>query len=481
MGCSATVCGSRRAGARRPRPLRSPTPADDAWIIFTSGSTGKPKGVAISHASAAAFVDAEARMFLQTAPLRPGDRVLAGLSVAFDASCEEMWLAWRYGACLVPAPRSLVKAGAELGRWLVERGITVVSTVPTLAALWPPEALSRVRLLIFGGEACPPELVERLAAPGREVWNTYGPTEATVVACGAPLVPGSPVRIGLPLAGWQLAVVDAAGRPVRRGETGELVIAGAGLGRYLDPAKDAEKYRPVPALGWARAYHTGDLVSSDGAGLLFVGRADDQVKLGGRRIELGEIDTALLALPGVKAAAAAVKKTKAGGEILVGYLTVEGRAPDLAAARAVLAERLPAALVPVLALVDGIPTRTSGKVDRKMLPWPPPGQDDTASAGAGADLAGTAGWLAGLWHEVLAVPIEPDSDFFALGGTSLATATLVSRLRERYPTVAVADVYQRPNAASARRPPRRLRSRAGAHPREHPSRWTCRRRGCAPR
>ena len=147
------------------RPLRSPTPADDAWIIFTSGSTGKPKGVAISHASAAAFVDAEARMFLQTAPLRPGDRVLAGLSVAFDASCEEMWLAWRYGACLVPAPRSLVKAGAELGRWLVERGITVVSTVPTLAALWPPEALSRVRLLIFGGEACPPELVERRAAP----------------------------------------------------------------------------------------------------------------------------------------------------------------------------------------------------------------------------------------------------------------------------------------------------------------------------
>ncbi len=448
----AHVCGVLGDGVRftprgRPasRPLRSPTPADDAWIIFTSGSTGKPKGVAISHASAAAFVDAEARMFLQTAPLRPGDRVLAGLSVAFDASCEEMWLAWRYGACLVPAPRSLVKAGAELGRWLVERGITVVSTVPTLAALWPPEALSRVRLLIFGGEACPPELVERLAAPGREVWNTYGPTEATVVACGAPLVPGSPVRIGLPLAGWQLAVVDAAGRPVRRGETGELVIAGAGLGRYLDPAKDAEKYRPVPALGWARAYHTGDLVSSDGAGLLFVGRADDQVKLGGRRIELGEIDTALLALPGVKAAAAAVKKTKAGGEILVGYLTVEGRAPDLAAARAVLAERLPAALVPVLALVDGIPTRTSGKVDRKMLPWPPPGQDDTASAGAGADLAGTAGWLAGLWHEVLAVPIEPDSDFFALGGTSLATATLVSRLRERYPTVAVADVYQRPN------------------------------------
>ncbi|MBV9920304.1 MAG: non-ribosomal peptide synthetase, partial [Pseudonocardia sp.] len=446
----ADVCGVLGDGMRftprrrpAPRPMRRPMPGDDAWIIFTSGSTGKPKGVAISHASAVAFVDAEAEVFLRNAPLGPGDRVLAGLSVAFDASCEEMWLAWRYGACLVPAPRTLVKAGAELGRWLVERGVTAVSTVPTLAALWPPGALSRVRLLIFGGEACPPELVERLAAPGREIWNTYGPTEATVVACGAPLVPGGPVRIGLPLRGWQLAVVDATGNPVRRGETGELVIAGAGLGRYLDPVKDAEKYRPLPALGWQRAYHTGDLVRSDRAGLLFVGRADDQVKLGGRRIELGEIDTALLALPGVKAAAAAVKKTKAACEILVGYLAVEGAMPDLAAARAVLATRLPAALVPVLAVVDGIPTRTSGKVDRKALPWPPPGQDDVAGAGAGADLAGTAGWLARLWHEVLAVPVQHDSDFFALGGTSLATATMVSRLRERYPTIAVADVYQR--------------------------------------
>ncbi|MBL8924854.1 MAG: amino acid adenylation domain-containing protein, partial [Pseudonocardia sp.] len=435
-----------RSTAHRRVVSRRPTPDDDAWIIFTSGSTGKPKGVAISHRSAAAFVDAEADLFLRNAPLGPGDRVLAGLSVAFDASCEEMWLAWRYGACLVPAPRRIVRAGAELGPWLIERAVTVVSTVPTLAALWPSEALDRVRLLIFGGEACPPELVERLAAPDREVWNTYGPTEATVVACAAPLVPGEPVRIGLPLHGWQLAVVDPQGDPVRRGETGELVIGGAGLGRYLDRAKDAEKYRPVPALGWTRAYYSGDLVSSDEHGLLFVGRADDQVKLGGRRIELGEIDAALLALPRVTAAAAAVKKTKAGGEILVGYLAVEGDGPDLAEARAALAERLPAALVPVLAVVDTIPTRTSGKVDRKALPWPPPGQEDAAGSGAGpaADLPGTAGWLARAWHEILAVPIEEDADFFALGGNSLATATLLSVLRERHATIAISDIYQRP-------------------------------------
>ena len=197
-----------------------PTVDDDAWIIFTSGSTGVPKGVAVSHRSAAAFVDAEARLFLRSAPLGPGDRVLAGLSVAFDASCEEMWLAWRHGACLVPAPRALVRSGEDLGPWLVGHGITVVSTVPTLAALWPQDAIENVRLLIFGGEACPPELVTRLVAEGRELWNTYGPTEATVVACAALLDGEGPVRIGLPLDGWALAVVDATGNRVADGDGG---------------------------------------------------------------------------------------------------------------------------------------------------------------------------------------------------------------------------------------------------------------------
>ncbi len=252
----------------------------------------------MQHRSAAAFVDAEARIFLQDDPVGPQDRVLAGLSVAFDASCEEMWLAWRHGACLVPAPRALVRTGMDLGPWLISHGITVVSTVPTLAALWPVESLESVRLLIFGGEACPPELAERLAVEGREVWNTYGPTEATVVACAAPLGGPGPIRIGLPLDGWDLAVVDAEARPVAEGEVGELIIGGVGLARYLDPAKDAEKYAPMPSLGWTRAYRSGDLVRYEAEGLIFQGRADEQVKLGGRRIELGEIDAALQSLAG---------------------------------------------------------------------------------------------------------------------------------------------------------------------------------------
>ncbi|UFS97804.1 Pls/PosA family non-ribosomal peptide synthetase [Nocardia huaxiensis] len=423
----------------------APTPADDAWIIFTSGSTGTPKGVAVTHRNAAAFVDAEARLFLQGEPIGPGDRVLAGLSVAFDASCEEMWLAWRHGACLVPAPRALVRTGADLGPWLVRREISIVSTVPTLAATWPAEALDSVRLLIFGGEAVPPELAERLAGGAdseREVWNTYGPTEATVVACAALLDGSFPVRIGLPLDGWDLTVVDAAGNPVGEGESGELVIGGVGLARYLDPAKDAEKYAPLPSLGWERAYRSGDLVRNDSAGLVFLGRADDQIKLGGRRIELGEIDNALQHLPGVTGAAAAIRSTKAGNKILVGYLTGPDADYDLAKARAILGEELPAPLVPRLAVVAELPTRTSGKVDRDALPWPLP---KAAVAEAETGLSDTEQWVAGLWDSILGAEVDdPKADFFDQGGGSLAAAQLVTALRERNPRITVADLYDHP-------------------------------------
>ncbi len=417
----------------------APTVDDDAWIIFTSGSTGVPKGVAVTHRSAAAFVDAEARLFLQHAPLGPGDRVLAGLSVAFDASCEEMWLAWRHGACLVPAPRALVRSGEDLGPWLVGHGITVVSTVPTLAALWPHDAVENVRLLIFGGEACPPELAARLVGEGRELWNTYGPTEATVVACAALLDGTDPVRIGLPLDGWALAVVDAAGQSVPEGEVGELIIGGVGLARYLDPAKDAEKYAPMPNLGWRRAYRSGDLVRADPAGLVFQGRVDDQVKIGGRRIELGEVEAALQALSDVTAATVAVQKTDAGVALLVGYV-VPGDGFDRRIARTQLAESLPAPLIPLLAVVDDLPVRTSGKVDRAALPWPLTDQD-----AADSHLTGTAAWLAEQWFAVLGTrPAEESADFFELGGGSLAAAQLVSRIRARAPEFTMADVYDLP-------------------------------------
>ena len=398
-----------------------------------------PKGVAVSHRSAAAFVDAEARLFLRSAPLGPGDRVLAGLSVAFDASCEEMWLAWRHGACLVPAPRALVRSGEDLGPWLVGHGITVVSTVPTLAALWPQDAIENVRLLIFGGEACPPELVARLVADGRELWNTYGPTEATVVACAALLDGEGPVRIGLPLEGWALAVVDATGNRVADGAVGELIIGGVGLARYLDPVKDAEKYAPMPSLGWDRAYRSGDLVRLDPVGLLFQGRADDQVKVGGRRIELGEVETALQSLSAVSAAAVVVQRSEAGIPLLVGYV-VPAEGFDRQSARAELAHTLPAPLIPLLAVVDDLPVRTSGKVDKASLPWPL-----TDTDAAHSNLSGTAAWLAEQWVAVLGIrPADEDADFFQLGGGSLAAAQLVSRIRTRAPEFTMTDVYDLP-------------------------------------
>lgn len=426
-------------GPRPPRDRARPGPDDDAWVIFTSGSTGTPKGVAVTHRNAAAFVDAESRLFLQAAPLGPDDRVMAGLSVAFDASCEEMWLAWRYGACLVPAPRALVKSGADVGGWLAANRVTVVSTVPTLVSLWPDEALTQVRLLILGGEACAPELAARLVDPTREVWNTYGPTEATVVACGAQLTADGPVRIGLPLDGWDLAVVDADGRLVAEGEIGELIIGGVGLARYLDPLKDAEKYAPMPTLGWTRAYRSGDLVVSEAAGLRFGGRADDQVKVGGRRIELGEIDAALLGLPGVVSAAAAVRRTRTGNQLLVGYLTVDEKY-DAAASTTSLREQMPAAMVPRLVVVDDIPTRTSGKVDRDALPWPPPAEQAPAIG-----LEGTAELVASLWSDLLgATPSDRAANFFDLGGGSLTAAQMVTLLRRTHPEVAVGDVYDHP-------------------------------------
>lgn len=410
----------------------------DAWIIFTSGSTGKPKGVAVTHRNAAAFVDAEAEMFLQDEPLAPGDRVLAGLSVAFDASCEEMWLAWRHGACLVPAPRALVRSGVDLGPWLVSRSVTAVSTVPTLAGLWPDEALDAVRLLIFGGEACPPELAARLATDSRELWNTYGPTEATVVACGTTMDGVRPVSIGTPLRGWDLAVVDENNQPVGWGETGELIIGGVGLARYLDPEKDAEKFAPMPELGWERAYRSGDHVRLEEDGLYFVGRIDDQVKIGGRRIELGEVDAALSALPGVRSSTVVVQTTGGGDKVLVGYVSTEGNVEDFDQQRALdqLRDSMPAAMVPRLCALDELPVTTSGKVDKKALPWPLP-----SSGNAEFDNP-TQQWLAGLFADALGTAVtSPDADFFNLGGTSLGAATLISRVRQEVPTVSVRDLY----------------------------------------
>ncbi|MGY1821839.1 Pls/PosA family non-ribosomal peptide synthetase [Geodermatophilus sp. SYSU D00079] len=429
------------------RAAGHPGPDDDAWVIFTSGTTGTPKGVAVTHRSAAAFVDAEARLFLQGDPLGPGDRVLAGLSVAFDASCEEMWLAWRSGACLVPAPRAVVKTGPELCGWLADRRVTVVSTVPTLASMWPVSLLGGIRLLVLGGEACPPDLADRLAQACGEVWNTYGPTETTVVASAARLLPGTPVRIGLPLAGWDLAVVDpASGDPLPWGETGELVIGGVGVARYLDPEKDAARFRPLPALGWDRAYRSGDLVQADPGGLRYVGRADSQVKIRGYRIELAEVESALGALPGVAQAVVGTHEPQPGLVELVGYYTRADSGPPLdePAVLDALRGRLPAHMVPAhLECLERIPTTLSGKTDRAALP--PPSRRALAGAAPATPVEGA---LARALAEVLGVDSVPvDAHLFdQLQANSLVVAHLVARARDLdgLPPLSTRAVYSHP-------------------------------------
>lgn len=407
----------------------------DAWIIFTSGTTGTPKGVAVTHRSAHAFVRAEQDLWEVT----PTDRVLAGLSVSFDASCEEMWLAWANGAALVPAPRQVVRSGPDLGAWMVQHEVTVASTVPTLASFWGAEVLDTIRLLILGGEVLPQPLADRLSQ-SCEVWNTYGPTEATVVTTASRVHPGQPVRIGTPLSGWLTEVLDDQGQPVPDGVSGELVIGGIGLARYLDPELDRLRFGPAKALGWTRGYRTGDLVRRTSSGFDFLGRIDDQVKIGGRRLELGEVDHCLSSAAGVGAALATVQKTESGNSILVGYVVAEpGHEIDRDQVRQHVSERLSGGLSPLVVVLDRLPIKTSGKADRAALPWPPP---DTG-AGQSRNLSGTESVVGEHWITELGPhALEPNSDFFALGGTSVAAARLVSRLRGDYPQLTVSDVYK---------------------------------------
>ena len=409
-------CSGTRAEVARRRPVRAgagrrrgrPTPADDAWVIFTSGSTGTPKGVAVSHRSAAAFVDAEARLFLQDAPLGPGDRVLAGLSVAFDASCEEMWLAWAHGACLVPAPRALVRTGMDLGPWLVAQRITVVSTVPTLARPVAARGAGRGAAADLRRRGLPARArrpahrgrargVEHLRPDRGDRRRLRRPADGRRARCAS----GCPSTAGT--SPWS----DKQGQPVdggrrRRADHRRRRAWPATSTRPRTPRSTP----PCRRLGWDRAYRSGDLVRFEAEGLVFVGRADDQVKLGGRRIELGEVDAALLGLPGVAGAAAAVR-TRHVGAPGAGRLRRARRRrrarPRRRAARS-LRSRLPAALVPPLAVVDTLPTRASGKVDRDALPWPLRRADGGDEAGA--VLPGTAGWLAELWPAPLGVAVD---------------------------------------------------------------------------
>lgn len=304
----------------RPAPLAVD---NTAYVIFTSGSTGEPKGVAVSHAGLLGAAAAQRDSYELTAEAR----VLMVAAPTFDASLFEMLMATGAAAALVVAPRD-VYAGEALVDLMQHHRVSATLLTPTVVASLDRSRLDGLTTLITGGEACPEELVQAWA-PGRRMFNAYGPSESTIWATGTPLTPGRPVNIGRPIAGTRTLVLDAQLNPVPPGVTGELYLAGpaVALGYVGRPTLSAERFVANPPGGQSdsggRMYRTGDLARWNADGTLdYLGRADTQIKLRGQRIELGEIESALLACPQVSQAAATVHHGT-GGAQLVGYITFE--------------------------------------------------------------------------------------------------------------------------------------------------------------
>ncbi|SNS87866.1 non-ribosomal peptide synthetase terminal domain of unknown function [Noviherbaspirillum humi] len=427
-------------------------PTDPAYVIYTSGSTGKPKGIMIAQGSICHFLRSENSLLGVTAD----DRVYQGFSVAFDMSFEEIWISYLVGATLWLAPKELTGDPEALPQALIDNRISVLHAVPTLLALFNRD-VPGLRLINLGGEMCPESLVGRWVRPGRRLFNTYGPTEATVSASLAELRAGEPVTIGRPLPNYGLLVIDTALERglnlLPRGEVGELCITGPGVAAgYLGrPELTAEKFLPNP---WAvnehqtRLYRTGDLARIDADGRVqCLGRTDDQVKIRGFRVELGEIEAALMRQPGVGTAAVVLRQDD-GIDHLNAYLVADaGAMIDVVALRAALSAALPAYMVPgSFELLDEMPRLTSGKIDRKALKARMPAAPAVDAAGSDVPASPAEEALfAALAKLFPGQAIRRDADFFSdLGGHSLFAARLASALRAdpRFAHVTVRDIYQ---------------------------------------
>jgi non-ribosomal peptide synthetase-like protein len=432
-------------GAVDPK-ARGLTPDHPAYLIYTSGSTGTPKGIVVSHRNICHFLRSGNALY----GFADDDVVFQGASVAFDLSMEEIWIPYMVGATLFVASPAMIGDAEKLPDILIGAGVTVLDTVPTLLSLLTRD-IPCVRLILLGGEALPPPLVARWAKSGRRLFNTYGPTEATVVATAAEVRPGEPVTIGRPIPNYSAYVVDESLNLLPPGVQGELLIGGPGVARgYLKrPELTAEKFiaNPFPSNGRDPVlYRSGDAVSVDEAGnIAFHGRIDDQVKIRGFRVELGEIETKLAHLPGV-AQAAVVLRQDEGMDRLVAFLVLEpGRPLDRATIRADLRDQLPPYMIPShFEIVDALPRLSSGKVDRKSLKVADlvvgdgPGEQEEPANETEAALLVAAKRAFGNQ----AIPFG--ADFFTdLGGHSLLAARFISAVREVpvLASITLQDVY----------------------------------------
>ncbi len=434
---------------RAPETWRGPELGNLAYLIYTSGSTGRPKAVAIAHASASALVTWAAGAF-SPAEL---SGVLAATSIAFDLSVFEIFVPLSLGGTVILAENALA-----LPQLPARDAVTLVNTVPSaMAELVRGGALSpSVRTVNLAGEPLPGSLARQIHAAGvGRLLNLYGPSEDTTYSTwaailpagsGEPGEPGEPA-IGRPLPGGRAYVVDPRQQPAPLGVPGELWLGGAGLARgYLgQPERTAERFVPDPWSGvpGARLYRTGDLVrfrTGDAAGdlagsLMFLGRLDHQVKVRGFRIELGEVESALVALPGVREAVVLAREEASAdnpGKRLVAYVSGDGIDPE--GLRAGLAARLPGYLVPsAFVLLPALPLTPNGKADRRALAGVAPEQTAGSGAGYVAPRTATETLLAAIWAEVLhAERVGVTDDFFQLGGHSLLATQVASRVRRAF-------------------------------------------------
>lgn len=440
--------------AARPSMEIEAVPGDPAYVIFTSGSTGTPKGVVVPH-RAIANLDAARQLH---DPIGPGDRILAAISVGFDVSIGQLLLPLLRGACVVVAPDVRMMTPAQFWAFLANHAVTHINSVPSFfeAMLDGAPENARLKRLMLGGEPLSAALARRLrsALNGTQVVNMYGPTETTVDA-SAYMVPADlagdtkSLPIGRPLPNYSFFILDEQLRQTGIGHVGELYIGGSGLALGYLGAPDQTAARFIDS-DYGRIYRTGDLASwRDDGEVLFLGRADGQVKIRGHRIELGEIQAQLLAHPGVQSAAVIARPDSAGALKLLGYVVPrEETAIDVTALRSQLAAALPSYMVPsAIMLLDRLPLTTNGKLDQRALPDPGPERNASAQRQPEGALEQQ---VAALFCELLNLPlVHADDDFFALGGHSLLATRLVGRLREETGAeLRIRSVYEAPTAAS---------------------------------
>ncbi|MEU6582444.1 amino acid adenylation domain-containing protein [Nocardia sp. NPDC046763] len=442
-----------------------------AYVIYTSGSTGVPKGVVVSHRGLANLVAEQCTRF----DLGPAARVLHAASPGFDAAVLELLWAFASGGRLVIAPPT-VFGGIELAQIISHNSVTHAALTPTALGTVDPAGLRNLGTVVIGGEAPPPRLVSRWA-PGRKLFNTYGPAEATIQTdAGAPMVPGETATIGGPIRGVGEVVLDAWLRPVPLGVVGELYLTGPGLARgYRNrTGLTASRFVADPfADRGQRMYRTGDLVRwlrlpEGGLTLDYVGRTDFQVKIRGFRIELGEVESGLLACPGVAHSVAAVHRGSTTGDRLIGYVVPEpGTDLDPVAVLAFAEQRLAPHMVPATVMVlDTLPMTETGKIDRLALPEP---DFSTGRTEFRAPVTETETTLAGLFAEVLGIDtVGLDDSFFALGGDSIMSIQLVTRAKAAGLVLSVREVFERRTVAGLAQIAVRDSAAAAALPAELP-------------